>query len=162
MLLRGNPRAEAADGPARCLGRGGSALLRRYASHTFFYLPAIANERSVPFSSGCLIVEVHDHRSDAPTPTLTRPGFQLGRVPQAAPVTKAEVYRIVLGPNPATLWTELGILEKRMMDAQAEATAGDETAEAPIGWTEEQAVEIEAAILVSELGLCGSTKGCHI
>lgn len=91
---------------------------------------------------------MHDHRA-APAPvTATRPSFgqafQLGRTPQAPQASKAEVYRIVLGPNPATLWTELGIMERRMI----EESEKEEGAEPAVGWTEEEAVEIEAVILV--------------
>lgn len=55
----------------------------------------------------------------------------------------------MLGPNPATLWTELGIMERRMI----EESEKDEDAEPSAGWTEEEAVEIEAVILVSTPGV---------
>lgn len=53
------------------------------------------------------------------------------------------MYRIVLGPNPATLWTDLGIMEKRWVTERVEAGEPEEEA-----WTEERAVELEAFILV--------------
>lgn len=61
------------------------------------------------------------------------------------------MYRIVLGPNPATLWTELGILSSRIED---EAVArGDEGAGGGEGFSQEQAVKMEAVILVCPLQL---------
>lgn len=96
--------------------------------------------------TGCLIVEVHDHRS-TPPPVPQRQGltlsFQLNNIREAPPPDKAEIYRIVLGPNPATLWTDLGIVEKRWAAEKEED--GDEEP----GWTEDTAVELEAIILVS-------------
>lgn len=95
---------------------------------------------------GCLIVEVHDHRSAPPPPTLTRPGlalsFQMNTSRDAPTASKAEVYRIVLAQNPATLWTEIGIMDKRSQAERGEEGDG-------AGLTEEEAVEIEAMILVS-------------
>lgn len=58
-------------------------------------------------------------------------------------VSKAEVYRIVLAPNPGTLWTELGIMSRRI-EEEARAEGRDDV----VGWTEEEALEIEAVILV--------------
>lgn len=99
---------------------------------------------------GCLIVEVHDHRS-TPPPVPQRQGltlsFQLNNIREAPPPSKAEIYRIVLGPNPATLWTDLGIVEKRWAAEKEED--GDEEP----GWTEDTAVELEAIILVSYFSL---------
>lgn len=118
-------------------------------------------------STGCLIVEVHDHRAapaPAPTTAAGRPGlglsgssFQLARAPVApSQSNKAEVYRIVLGPNPATLWTELGIMEKRRKREIELQTAEMETghegvdpSDELVGWSEEQAVQLESIILVS-------------
>lgn len=94
--------------------------------------------------AGCLIVEVHDHRSAPQPPALTRPGlslsFQLNHPRDAPPASKAEVYRIVLCPNPATLWTEIGLMDRKWQ--------GEKEEEDAVGLTEEEAVEIEAMILV--------------
>lgn len=102
--------------------------------------------------TGCLIVEVHDHRQNA-TPITAHPLskskiFSFSITPssqQDSPYNqKAEVYRIVLGPNPATLWTELGILSSRIEDeaiAQGREGGGE-------GFSQEQAVKMEAVILV--------------
>lgn len=113
---------------------------------------------------------MHDHRSlppaasatpaapvDAPGPSLVRfprqqLSFAAGQTRDQPNLTKAEVYRIVLGPGPATLWTELGIMNESMME-QKELEAGGEHA----GWTEEEAVAIEARILVRCPWLAG---GC--
>lgn len=94
--------------------------------------------------AGCLIVEVHDHRSAPQPPALTRPGlalsFQMNHARDVPTASKAEVYRIVLGPNPATLWTEIGLMDRRWQAEKEEEDA--------VGLTEEEAVEIEAMILV--------------
>jgi len=58
------------------------------------------------------------------------------------------VYRIVLAPNPATLWTEIGILNRKREDdraARGEPVAGPSSRP----WTEDDVVQIEATILVS-------------
>jgi hypothetical protein len=68
---------------------------------------------------------------------------QTREVPSAS---KAEVYRIVLAPNPGTLWTELGIMSRRI-----EEEARNEGRDDVVGWTEEEALEIEAVILVRSL-----------
>jgi hypothetical protein len=68
---------------------------------------------------------------------------QSREIPSAS---KAEVYRIVLAPNPATLWTELGIMSRRI-EEEARAEGRDDV----VGWTEEEALEIEAVILVRDL-----------
>lgn len=106
--------------------------------------------------TGCLIVEVHDHRS-APLPTTTtRTGitFSIQHNParDAPTASKAEIFRIVLAPNPSTLWTQLGIMERR-----DEAAAEDGQPRRAL--TEEEAVEVEATILVcrhsiGQSGLC--------
>ncbi|BGP16005.1 Transcription factor spt20 [Rhodosporidiobolus nylandii] len=64
---------------------------------------------------------------------------QAREVPSAS---KAEVYRIVLVPNQATLWTELGIMSRRIEEeALAEGRVD------AVGWTEEEALEIESVVL---------------
>ncbi|KAM0787702.1 hypothetical protein ACM66B_003762 [Microbotryomycetes sp. NB124-2] len=106
----------------------------------------VLDDAGIRYYEGCLIVEVHDHRA-APAPVAqTRSGlsgsFQLARAPQSQHGSKAEVYRIVLGPNPATLWTDMGIMERRMVKES-------QSTDNPLvfGWTEEEAVEVEAVIL---------------
>jgi hypothetical protein len=90
----------------------------------------------VPFYDGCLIVEVHDHRSSAsalPTPRSRLPSSSsLPAHPQPAqepPPRPAEVYRIVLGPSADTLWSDLTRIP------------GAET------WSVDEAVEFEGKIL---------------
>lgn len=98
---------------------------------------------------GCLIVEVHDHRSAPPTAASLASRNQLSfqsHTRDQASHSKAEVYRIVLGPNPATLWTELGIMNER-------ARSGEDEGDYNEGWTEEEAVELEAMILVRSFNL---------
>ncbi|GAA5829796.1 hypothetical protein JCM3766R1_001308 [Sporobolomyces carnicolor] len=83
----------------------------------------VFDDAHVPFYEGCLIVEVHDHRhyaTEQPQPQPSRPGqlppsklFTFSITPSLNPNSsynhQAEVYRIVLAPNPATLATELAI-----------------------------------------------------
>ncbi|SCV74064.1 BQ2448_6496 [Microbotryum intermedium] len=116
----------------------------------------VLDEAGVRYYEGCLIVEVHDHRdqsysSAAPAQPSIRPGlalsFQLGRQAQPVAQSRAEVYRIVLGPNPATLWTELGIMDRRIRETAEENAAEGGVESETLGWTEEEAVEIEAIIL---------------
>ncbi|KDE03039.1 hypothetical protein MVLG_06429 [Microbotryum lychnidis-dioicae p1A1 Lamole] len=116
----------------------------------------VLDEAGVRYYEGCLIVEVHDHRdqsysSAAPAQPSIRPGlalsFQLGRQAQPVVQARAEVYRIVLGPNPATLWTELGIMDRRIRETAEEDAAEGGVEPETLGWTEEEAVEIEAIIL---------------
>jgi hypothetical protein len=99
----------------------------------------IFDAAGVPFYDGCLIVEVHDHRSSAsalPTPrsrltaSTTSTSFSAHPQPtQEAPPRPAEVYRIVLGPSPDTLWND-------MMKLPGAAD-----------WTVDEAVEFEGKIL---------------
>lgn len=98
---------------------------------------------------GCLIVEVHDHRhSPAANATNLRSSLSapfslsLAQSRETPATAKAEVYRIVLAPNPATLWTDLSIASRRI-EAEALAAGRQE-----VGWTEDEAVEIESVILV--------------
>ncbi|KAL8279017.1 hypothetical protein RQP46_008686 [Phenoliferia psychrophenolica] len=105
----------------------------------------VLDEAGVKYYEGCLIVEVHDHRS-APLPaTTTRTGItfsiQHNQARDAPTASKAEIFRIVLAPNPSTLWTQLGIMERR---DEAAAQEDDHPRRA---LTEEEAVEVEAIIL---------------
>ncbi|CEQ40344.1 SPOSA6832_01980, partial [Sporobolomyces salmonicolor] len=106
----------------------------------------VLDDAGIVYYDGCLIVEVHDHRQSAPPSSAPRTGlsssFQLSQAREVPAANKAEVYRIVLAPNPATLWTELGIMSKRM-EAEARAEGKDDF----VGWTEEEAVELESVIL---------------
>jgi hypothetical protein len=67
---------------------------------------------------------------------------------------KAEVYRIVLAPNPATLWTELGILSRKLEDEddQLERDVNESgtisTSRGGGGLSQEQAIKMESIILV--------------
>lgn len=82
-----------------------------------YYEGALRGPSSAPDTrshglAGCLIVEVHDHRS-APLPATTaRTGitFSIQHNParDAPTASKAEIFRIVLAPNPSTLWTRRG------------------------------------------------------
>ena len=68
-------------------------------------------------------------------------------------MAKAEVYRIVLAQNSATLWTDLAIQNERWIEKKAtearEDKQDDEDDEINRGWTEEETVELESRILVS-------------
>lgn len=102
-----------------------------------------------------MIVEVHDHRAAPPPTTTARTGItfsiQHNHARDAPTASKAEIFRIVLGPNPATLWTQLGIMERKKAEEEAEAQEATGAGAAgprrrPL--TEEEAVEVEAMILV--------------
>ncbi|KWU46291.1 hypothetical protein RHOSPDRAFT_32293 [Rhodotorula sp. JG-1b] len=89
---------------------------------------------------------VHDHRqSPAANPPNLRSSlsasFSLAQNREIPAASKAEVYRIVLAPNPATLWTELSIASRKT-EQEAAAAGRNE-----VGWTEDEAVEIESVIL---------------
>ncbi|GAA6002229.1 Spt20p [Rhodotorula paludigena] len=108
----------------------------------------VLDEAGVVYYDGCLIVEVHDHRDTPAAASTSRAtlsssfSLSLSQARETPATSKAEVYRIVLAPNPATLWTELGIMSKRIeQEAQAEGRDG------VVGWTEEEALEIESVIL---------------
>ncbi|GAA6042292.1 hypothetical protein JCM8097_000619 [Rhodosporidiobolus ruineniae] len=106
----------------------------------------VLDDAGVVYYDGCLIVEVHDHRQ-SPTPTAAprqslSSSFSISQTREVPQASKAEVYRIVLAPNPATLWTELGIMARRIED-EAKAEGRDDV----VSWTEEEALEIEAVIL---------------
>ncbi|KAI5480495.1 hypothetical protein MNV49_000648 [Pseudohyphozyma bogoriensis] len=97
----------------------------------------VLDEAGVRYYEGCLIVEVHDHRS-APPPAPVRPAislFQSSHTREPPAASKAELFRIVLAPNPATLWTQLGLQERKEQENQGRV------------WTEQEAVEMEAVIL---------------
>lgn len=106
-----------------------------------------------PLPPGCLIVEVHDHRQSPPPTSAPKPSlsssFSISQTREVPSASKAEVYRIVLAPNPGTLWTELGIMSRRI-EEEARAEGRDDV----VGWTEEEALEIEAVILVRSLPPC--------
>lgn len=92
-------------------------------------------------------MEVHDHRTALqPAHNTVRPqqlSFALSAARDQPSNSKAEIYRIVLAPNPATVWTELGIMnEKNRAKAEEDGVYIS-------GWTEEETVELEATILVS-------------
>lgn len=106
----------------------------------------VLDDAGVRYYDGCLIVEVHDHRqSPAANPPNLRSSlsasFSLAQNRELPSASKAEVYRIVLAPNPATLWTELSIASRKM-EQEAAAAGRNE-----VGWTEDEAVEIESIIL---------------
>ncbi|BGP02618.1 Transcription factor spt20 [Rhodotorula toruloides] len=104
----------------------------------------VLDESGVVYYDGCLIVEVHDHRDSAPASGASRASLSLSlsQARETPAMSRAEVYRIVLAPNPATLWTELGIMSRRM-----EQEAAAERREDTVGWTEEEALEVESVIL---------------
>lgn len=114
-------------------------------------------------SPGCLIVEVHDHRQTPPPQPHTLPRskvFTFSLNPSSRDHSpyhhKSEVYRIVLAPNPATLWTELGILSSRLEERDEleiiSRAGGSNNVELgsidSSGLSEEEAVRMEAIILV--------------
>ncbi|GAA5878592.1 hypothetical protein JCM16303_002134 [Sporobolomyces ruberrimus] len=122
----------------------------------------VLDSSSIPYYDGCLIVEVHDHRQYSSSPsTSTQPStsgapLSLATLPPSKLFTfsitpssqsnspyqqKAEVYRIVLAPNPATLWNELGILSRRYEEDQELGGTGGG------GFSHEQAVKMESIIL---------------
>ncbi|GAA5870304.1 hypothetical protein JCM3774_004636 [Rhodotorula dairenensis] len=108
----------------------------------------VLDDAGVRYYDGCLIVEVHDHRqSPAANPPNLRSSLSasfslsLAQNRETPAASKAEVYRIVLAPNPATLWTELSIASRKM-EQDALAAGRNE-----VGWTEDEAVEIESVIL---------------
>ncbi|GAA5907800.1 Spt20p [Sporobolomyces salmoneus] len=117
----------------------------------------------IPYYDGCLIVEVHDHRHYSPSSSSTsnslanshnqQLSLSLATLPPSKLFTfsinpslkpnssynqQAEVYRIVLAPNPATLWTELGILSNKLEMEEGGGRGG---------LSEDQAVQMEAVIL---------------
>ncbi|KAK4056874.1 Transcription factor spt20 [Microbotryomycetes sp. JL221] len=121
-----------------------------YDSPMKCFLEAIREQR-LPTDLLDVLDEAGIRYYEVPTPvTSARSGlsgsFQLARTPQTQQGSKAEVYRIVLVPNPATLWTELGIMERRLVK---ESQATDNPL--PFGWTEEEAVEVEAVIVTSRI-----------
>ena len=123
------------------------AGVRYYDGEFSTYFPSDEGADSTPLRTGCLIVEVHDHRqSPAANPPNLRSSlsasFSLAQNREIPAASKAEVYRIVLAPNPATLWTELSIASRKM-EQEAAAAGRNE-----VGWTEDEAVEIESVILV--------------
>ncbi|BGP39914.1 Transcription factor spt20 [Rhodotorula kratochvilovae] len=108
----------------------------------------VLDDAGVVYYDGCLIVEVHDHRQSPSAASTSRASLSssfslsLSQARETPATSKAEVYRIVLAPNPATLWTDLGIMSRRIEEeAQAEGR------EDVVGWTEEEALEIEAVVL---------------
>ncbi|PRQ70249.1 hypothetical protein AAT19DRAFT_11481 [Rhodotorula toruloides] len=108
----------------------------------------VLDESGVVYYDGCLIVEVHDHRDSAPASGASRASLSLSlsQARETPAMSRAEVYRIVLAPNPATLWTELGIMSRRM-----EQEAAAERREDTVGWTEEEALEVESVILTNRV-----------
>ncbi|GAA5946005.1 hypothetical protein JCM10213_005444 [Rhodosporidiobolus nylandii] len=111
-------------------------------------LLAWLDEAAVVYYDGCLIVEVHDHRQSPPPAAAPRTSLSssfslsLSQAREVPSASKAEVYRIVLVPNQATLWTELGIMSRRIEEeALAEGRVD------AVGWTEEEALEIESVVL---------------
>lgn len=146
----------------------------------------VLDKSNVPYYDGCLIVEVHDHRHYYPqsssasisaTYAMNNPQSMANLPPsklftfsitpssqENSPYNqKAEVYRIVLAPNPATLWTDLGILSDRLemeeeeeRQAAAAAAAGTSMVGSGLranlnrrggGLSQEQAVKMESIIL---------------
>ncbi|GAA99372.1 uncharacterized protein L969DRAFT_16674 [Mixia osmundae IAM 14324] len=116
----------------------------------------ILDASAVPFYDGCLIVQVHDHRSVTPNASastsaakrtgpagfdpngpLTSASSQAGAASKEAEVStsatanKAEVSRLVLTPDSSTLWLDLLALN------QAKNSQ----------WTEQDALQNEAVIL---------------
>jgi hypothetical protein len=120
----------------------------------------VLDQQSVPYYDGCLIVEVHDHRqyssssstqqqSTQQQPTINPLSFQ--SLPSSKLFTfsinpsnrkdslyhqKGEVYRIVLAPNPQTLWTELGIYSNNLKEQDGGG-----------GLSQEEAIKMESIIL---------------
>ena len=100
------------------------------------------DEAGVKFYDGCLIVEVHDHRSSVASSTNLGAFAQpvpahlkhvaASKKPEPAP----EVYRIVLGPTCETLWTDLSSGPNQAL-------------------SDEQLIEVEARILaMTQPALC--------
>ncbi|TFY56188.1 hypothetical protein EVJ58_g7792, partial [Rhodofomes roseus] len=72
----------------------------------------------LPFYDGCMIVEVHDYRPPKATDqTLEEP----------------QKTRVVLSPNPETLWADICLMNQKVGNA----------------WTDRDALEVEARILVT-------------
>lgn len=87
-------------------------------------------------------MEVHDHRTSTPAAAPSRPSFSLFQTThqrEPTQATKFELFRIVLAPNPSSLWTQLGIQERK--DAEKLGPLAR-------AWTEDEMVEMEATILV--------------
>lgn len=139
----------------------------------------VLDQANVRFYEGCLIVEVHDHRSLPPPVTLASAlaststsststaryprqqlSFALANMRDQPNMAKAEVYRIVLSQNPATLWTDLAIQNERWIEKEVAELQGDGPNDTddivrPPGWTEEETVELESIILLRTMApLC--------
>jgi len=119
----------------------------------------VLDQQSVPYYDGCLIVEVHDHRQYSSSSSSTQQQSTQQQQPnslsfQSLPSSKlftfsinpsnrkdslyhqkGEVYRIVLAPNPQTLWTELGIYSNNLKEQEDG------------GLSQEEAIKMESIIL---------------
>ncbi|GAA5942113.1 hypothetical protein JCM3775_007405 [Rhodotorula graminis] len=108
----------------------------------------VLDDAGIVYYDGCLIVEVHDHRQSPSAASTSRASLSssfslsLSQARETPATSKAEVYRIVLAPNPATLWTDLAI-QSRRIEHEALVEGRDDV----VGWTEEEALEIESVIL---------------
>lgn len=114
----------------------------------------VLDEAGVKFFDGCLIVEVYDHRSgekgkgDIKTPPGPPNGAAATAAVPAAPAEQPDMYRILLSPTGETLWRDLQLMNETKA-AQWAATANAKKRDHK--WkpmTEEEAVEVEAAIIV--------------
>lgn len=140
----------------------------------------ILDESGVRFYDGCLIVEVHDHRSTQgsnqnqsadpssnPTSSAQPVNGQIGPVQTKSqtkptqesastdlPDDQVTLHRLVLSPTCETLWKDITLMNEAKI---AEVLGGSHhNRGSGFQWgpiTPEEAVELEAAILVSILGL---------
>ena len=91
-----------------------------------------------------MVVHLDDEAASTSRTSLSSSfSLSLSQARETPATSKAEVYRIVLAPNPASLWTDLGI-QSRRLEQEALAEGRDDSA----GWTEEEALEIESIVLV--------------
>ncbi|KAL0091063.1 Spt20 family-domain-containing protein [Phycomyces blakesleeanus] len=88
----------------------------------------VFDEASCRYYEGCLIVEIHDHRSPKKFHTNGQNGSQSD--------SETQVKRLAMQPTAESLWTDIHLLSE----------------EWGFPWTEQVAVEVEAKILVRTIG----------
>ncbi|CAH7686135.1 Spt20 family-domain-containing protein [Phakopsora pachyrhizi] len=128
----------------------------------------VLDESNIRFYDGCLIVEVHDHRSveqsDQSQPDQQQSNNQ-NQTDQASKTTptsnnnppeqssdlpnnQATVHRLVLNPTCETLWKDIQIMNEAkiaQLQGTSKSSRGQEFHWTPL--TEQEAIELEAAIL---------------
>ncbi|KAI0027040.1 Spt20 family-domain-containing protein [Vararia minispora EC-137] len=85
----------------------------------------LLDQANVPFYDGCMIVELQDFREPR--------AVKDKKAAEEAKSGVADIMRVVLRPNPETLWADLRILNQKNGDK----------------WTDQKALELEAKILLA-------------